>query len=220
MEQTTVNYNKIISSGIRITMMQPEHADQLEALQHLVFPNLAEEEIFHAPQYLKHLEIFPEAQFVALDNDKVVGATTSMRYHFDVNDQSHHTFFEIMGGGWLTTHNPHGEWLYGLDLGVDPAYRSKGIAKELYRARHHACKALGLKGQITVGMLNGYNAVKDKMGIDEYYNKVKQGELFDPTVSVQQKIGFKITGLMKDYLNDPTCGNAGAVIVLEVEKDI
>ena len=67
-------------------------------------------------------------------------------------------------------------------------------------------------------MLNGYRDFRDKMSIDEYYDKVKNSELFDPTVSMQQKIGFGIIGLMKDYLNDPTCGNAGAVIVLKTEQ--
>lgn len=196
--------------------MQPEHAEQLEALQRIVFPNLAEEELLHADQYKKHVEIFPEGQFVALDGDKVVGATSTIRYHFDINHQEHHTFFEIMGGGWFTTHDPNGEWLYGMDVSVHPDYRSKGIARALYNARLEMCKQLGLKGQMTVGMLNGYNKVKDEMTIEAYYEKVKNKELFDPTVSVQEKVGFKIVGLMKDYLNDPTCGNAGAVIVMPV----
>jgi GNAT superfamily N-acetyltransferase len=143
-----------------------------------------------------------------------------MRYHFDVNDQSHHTFSEIMGGGWLTTHNPSGEWLYGLDVGVHPAYRGKGIATGLYRARQNLCRRLGLKGQMTVGMLNGYYVIRNKMTIDEYYEQVKAKKMFDPTVSVQEKIGFEIVGLMKDYLNDPTCGNAGAIIVLNADKNV
>ena len=200
--------------------MQAEHAEQLEVLQHIVFPTLAEEEILHADQYKKHIEIFPEGQFVALDGDKVIGATSTIRYHFMLNDIQHHTFFEIMGGGWFTTHEPDGEWLYGMDVSVHPDYRSKGIAKALYRARQYTCKQLGLKGQMTVGMLNGYAAVSDQLTIDEYYQKVKNHELFDPTVSVQEKVGFQIVGLMKDYLNDPTCGNAGAVIVMPVSAMI
>ena len=215
------DYKEILSSGIVITPMRAEHAEQLEALQRIVFPNLAEEEILHAEQYKKHVEMFPEGQFVALDlthANKLVGATSSIRYHFDADHQEHHTFFEIMGGGWFTTHDPNGEWLYGIDVSVHPEYRNKGIAKALYRARQNTCRQLGLKGQMTVGMLNGYADVKDKMSIEEYYEKVKNKELFDPTVSVQQRIGFEIVGLMKDYLNDPTCGNAGAVIVLGADK--
>ena len=49
---------------------------------------------------------------------------------------------------------------------------------------------------------------------------MKRKEIFDPTVSVQEKVGFEIVGFMKDYLNDPTCGNSGAVIVLDASKEI
>jgi predicted N-acetyltransferase YhbS len=214
------SYEEILSAGIRILPMKAEHAMELEALQHKVFPSLSEEEILHADQYKKHVEIFPEGQFVALDGDKVIGATTSMRYHFNLNHIEHHTFYEIMGGGWLTTHDPNGEWLYGIDVSVDPDYRKLGIARALYRARQHTVRELGLKGQMTVGMLNGYRNYQEQMSLEEYYEKVKQHELFDPTVSVQEKVGFEIVGLMKDYLNDPTCGNAGAVIILDAKKEI
>jgi len=213
-------YEEILDSGILITRTREEHAEQLEALQRKVFQSLAEKEILHAAQYKKHIEIFPEGQFVALDQEKVAGATTTMRYHYDLAHPKHHTFSGVMGGGWLTTHEPNGEWLYGIDMGVDPSYRKMGIAKALYRARQYTCRKFGLKGQLAVGMLNGYEKVKDKMSVEEYFEKVRSGEMFDPTVSVQQKIGFEIVGLMKDYVHDPTCGNAGAVIVLGVNKEI
>lgn len=215
-----LNYSETLSSGIVIVPMQQEHAEQLESLQRIVFPSLAEEELLHAEQYKKHVELFPEGQFVALDGDKVIGATSSIRYHYDPDVYEHHSFFEIMGGGWFTTHEPNGEWLYGMDVSVHPDYRGKGVAKALYRARQQTCRDLGLKGQMTVGMLNGYDKVRNEMSIDEYYEKVKNHEIFDPTVSVQEKVGFKISGLMKDYLNDPTCGNAGAVIVMDVNAPI
>ena len=141
-----------------------------------------------------------------------------MRYHFDLENPVHHTFSETVAGGWLTNHDPNGAWLYGIDVSVHPDYRGRGIARELYRLRSEIAKELGCKGQLTIGMLNGYINFKNEMTIEEYYEKVKSHALFDPTVSVQEKIGFEIKGLMKDYLNDPTCGNAGAVIVMRDEK--
>ena len=57
-----MSYKETLSSGIVITGMQTEHAEQLEALQRIVFPNLIEEELLHADQYKKHVELFPEGQ--------------------------------------------------------------------------------------------------------------------------------------------------------------
>ena len=207
-------YKETLPSGIIIQPMEVKHAAQLEALQRIVFPSLAEEELLHEAQYKKHIEIFPEGQFVALDGDNVIGATSSIRYRYDPTKNEHHTFFEIMGGGWFTTHEPNGEWLYGMDVSVHPDYRGKGIARALYRARQYTCRQLHLQGQVTVGMLNGYSTVQHELSIEEYFEKVKNKEMFDPTVSIQQKVGFEVVGLMKDYLNDPTCGNAGAVIIM------
>lgn len=220
MAEEIMKYEKLLPDGLLLRHMKAEDAEQLEALQYLVFPNLAEEELLHAPQYRRHLELFPEGQYVIADKEKIIAATTTMQYHRDENDTSHHSFFDIMGGGWLSTHNPQGDWLYGLDMGVDIAYRGKGLAKELYKARHFTCKALGLKGQMMVGMLSGFYKHSNNMGLDEYYEKVKTGELFDPTVSVQKKVGFEIKRLMKDYLNDLACGNAGAEMILKSETTI
>lgn len=202
-----------LSETICITPTRAHHAKALEALQYVVFPTLAEDEILHEAHYLKHLDIFPEGQLVALDGDRVIGGTTTMRYHFDIEHPVHHTFSETVAGGWLTNHDPEGEWLYGIDVSVHPDYRGRGIAKSFYSIRQEIAKQLGCKGQLTVGMLNGYIQYAKQMDIDTYYQKVLNHEIFDPTVSVQEKIGFQIVGLMKDYLNDPTCGNAGAIIV-------
>ena len=62
---------------------------------------------------------------MGLDGDRVVGATTTIRLHFDF-DHVDHTFADIIQGGWLTSHEPDGDWLYGADIGVDPAYRGRG----------------------------------------------------------------------------------------------
>jgi hypothetical protein len=63
------------------------------------------------------------------------------------------------------------------------------------------------------GMLKGYGKVKDQMSAESYLEKVKAGELFDPTVSVQLKVGFKIHGIINNYVDDPSCDNKAAFIV-------
>ena len=132
-----------VLNNIIITNTKPEHAQALEELQYIVFPNLAEDEILHCEHYLKHLDIFPEGQLVALDGEKVVGGTTTMRYNYDIDHPYHHTFSETVAGGWLTNHDPNGEWLYGIDVSVHPDYRGQGIAKAFYNIRNHFFKHSG-----------------------------------------------------------------------------
>lgn len=208
---------KSIRNGWVIQTPGPEHAERLEALQRRVFPTLSDGEILTAAHYRRHLEIFPEGQFVVLDGERVIGMSTTMRSHFSVEP---HTFLEISGNLWLSTHDPDGDWLYGLDLGVDPEYRQQGIAREIYRARQDAARRLGLKGQLTVGMLNGYGARSTEMTAEEYFEKLRNGHLSDPTVSAQQRLGFTIVKLMKDYLDDPACGNAGVLMTLSASSEI
>lgn len=219
MLQTLQKYYKEIGAGLVVRHMQREYAPALELLQIIVFPTLSDDELIRAEHYLRHLELFSEGQFVITDNGKVIGMTTTMRSTFDFNHY-HHTFRETIAGGWLTNHNPEGDWLYGLDVGVHPAYRGKGLARHLYRARHEIARELGLKGQVTVGMMNGYGAVSSKMSGEQYYKQLLEGKRTDPTLTPQMKVGFEPIALVPDYLNDPACGNYGVLIKIDIDKEI
>src|SRR5882762_7652564 len=167
-------YYRRLSDGLVVMHTRPEHAPQLEELQRLCFPTLDDAQRFKAAHYRKHVGLFPDGQFVALDGDRVVGATTTLRRHVDFEHVTH-TFAEIIQGGWLTSHQPTGEWLYGADIGVDPGYRGRGIATALYAARQELVWRLGLRGQVTAGMMRDYGAVSDRMSAREYYDGVVAG---------------------------------------------
>lgn len=208
-----------LENGIVITQTQREHAEQLEQLQITVFPTLADEQRFKAPHYLHHISMFPEGQFVALDGSKVVGMTTAIRMDFDMG-HGHHTFDEVFQGGWLTSHDPQGAWLYGADVGTHPEYRGKGIARALYHARQETVRKLGLRGQVTVGMLSGYGAVQSQYSLVEYFNELKAGKRTDPTITPQRRVGFEIRELVPNYLFDPVCSNCGVLLTLDAGVNV
>lgn len=64
---------------------QVKYAAQMEALQRIAYQTLSGEECFTADMFCKHLEIFPEGQFSAIETetDRVVGVTVSMRMQFN-----------------------------------------------------------------------------------------------------------------------------------------
>lgn len=212
-------YKTILSSGLVMQNTMQEHAGQLEELQKIVFPTLSADEHIKAVHYLRHLEVFPEGQFVITDNEHVIGMTTTMRTNFDFANYDH-TFAETIAGGWLSNHNPNGDWLYGLDMGILPQYRGMGLARMLYRARHEMAKTLGLKGQLTVGMMSGYGTVSHQISGETYYQELIAGKRKDPTLTKQMKIGFEPIALMREHLNDPVCGNFGVLIKIDITKEI
>ena len=209
--------------------MQPRHSRDVAALQQLVFPTLAAADRIRAEQYLRHLDIFPEGQFVlttggAFDGDhqtggQIIGSSTTMLTTFDFG-APHHRFRDTFGGGWLTRHESAGDWLYGLDMSIHPAWRGRGGARLLYRARHQLARHLGLRGQLTVGMPSGYGALHDRLSGEEYYQQWVAGLRADPTLTPQQKIGFRPIALIPDYLDDPVCGNFGVLLRLDIDQEV
>jgi GNAT superfamily N-acetyltransferase len=207
--------------GLALFRTRPEHAAGLEELQRIVFPTLAPEERFLAAHYLKHIELFPAGQFCVVDlaTTRVVGMTSTIRMNFDFAHPDH-TFADVIQGGWLTSHDPAGRWLYGADIGAHPDYRRRHIARALYAARHRTVRELGLDGQLTVGMPSGYGAVKDQMSAETYYAELVAGTRSDPTISAQRRVGFELRGLVAGYINDPVCDRYGVVLVLPAEREV
>jgi len=208
--------------GLAVCRTGPAHYAGLEELQKIVFPTLAHEERFRAEHYARHVELFPDGQMCVVDRSRgsrLVGMTSTIRYDFDFAHPDH-TFAEIIQGGWLTSHQPAGRWLYGADVGTHPDYRGRGIARALYAARHDVVRRLGLAGQVTVGMPSGYGAVKHTISAQAYYDELVAGTRSDPTISAQRKIGFEPRGLIAGYIEDPVCDRYGVVLVLPADRDV
>ena len=206
----------------RVAPTAARHAEALAELTRIVFPTLAPAECFRAEHYRRHVEIFPEGQFVALSGvppHAPIASTTTLRLNLDLR-RPQHRFPEFLGGLFLAAHDPAGGWLYGADLGVHPDWRRQGIARALYAARQGTARRLGLRGQLTVGMLNGYGAVADRMSAEDYYARLVAGEITDPTVSAQLRIGFRPGGLIPDYVQDPRCGGYGVLLTLPADQRV
>ena len=202
-----------MNPSFRVVQSQPEMAEQLEHIQRASFPHLAQDALITAAHYRAHIARFPEGQLAVLNNaGDVVACSTDFRTTVDFTHYEHR-YLDAVDHNWLTHHDPSGDWLYGADIGVLPAYRRRGIARMLYSARQALIRRLHLRGHVAGGMLVGYGSYKDQLSIEDYVDKVKTGELFDPTVSVQLKMGFTIHGIIHHYVDDPSCDNKAAFIV-------
>src|SRR5262245_28816519 len=190
-----------------------EMAPQLEAIQRACFPTLAADEIITAAHYEAHVRRFPEGQFaVVTDAGEVVACSTDFRSRVDL-DHIEHRYIDAVDRNWLGRHDPAGDWLYGADIGVRPEYRRRGLARRLYGVRHALVRRLGLKGHVAGGMLRGYGRWKSQMGVQEYVARVIAGDLVDPTLTVQLRCGFRVHGIIDNYVTDSSCDNKAAFII-------
>lgn len=199
---------------IRIVNVKPKYCLALEQLQRDCFPTLGEDELMTEAMFLKHCEIFPEGEFVALAGNNVVGLGSGFFIDFDF-DTPGHKFMDIIAGGYYTNHDPDGEWYYGADISVHPDYRGRGIGKLLYEARKDLVKRCNRKGIVAGGLMPGYPTHRHTLSVPEYVDKVVSGELFDPTLSFQLKNGFVVKDLLEDYIEDEASENWSTLIVWE-----
>ncbi|WP_425144749.1 GNAT family N-acetyltransferase [Deinococcus sp.] len=193
---------------------QPWMADGLTRVQRACFPDLSEAELMGPGHFQQHLQVFPEGQFAVWDNDQqcVAASSTDLCLNIDLAHYAH-PYMQEVGDNTLSTHVPGGEWLYGADIGVHPEYRSQGLSTLLYGARQHLVRRLGLKGHVAGAMPKGYGAHAHAMPIEEYVYRVALNELKDPVLSVQLRRGYRVWGIIPDYLDDASCRHYGVFIV-------
>jgi GNAT superfamily N-acetyltransferase len=112
-----------------------------------------------------------------------------------------HTWNEITGRGFAFTHDSDGEFLYGIEVFVDPEVRGLGIGQRFYRERRGLCQYLRLRGIVIAGRIPGYRRRKKKVdNPEEYVELAKKKSVRDPVLSFQLYNAFKVLGVLKDYL--------------------
>lgn len=162
-----------------------------------VYPNL---ERYTAAHLRGQINNFPEGVFVAIYDDKVVGYAATLRTT-EKKFMRKHTWEAITGGGYASTHNPHGDWLYGYEVFVDPDYRRLRIGDRLYRARVQLCQHLRLKGIAICGRLPLLKKRLPKVGtVEAYIEAVQAKQIKDPTFGFQQRQGFVFVKAIPKYL--------------------
>ncbi len=144
---------------------------------------------------------FSQGQFVAAVDDQVVGYCATFRVSEKLA-MKNHTWAEITGNGYASRHDPEGDWLYGMEVCVDPEFRGYRIGQRLYNERKKLCQALGLKGIVFAGRLPTLAKRLPRYGsVEAYLEAIRQKEQRDPVLSFQLRNGFEILGAIPGYLN-------------------
>ncbi len=199
-------------SHVIIRKMTVSDIPQIVELQKKSFPIMAAEGVYWKPEQLKsHLQIFPEGQFVAEYNGKIVGSCSSLIVSLE-QEYKDHSWMEICGDSHMKNHNPRGDTLYGADVSAHPDFRRLGIATKLYDARKNLAIKLNLKRIIAGGRLINYCEHAKELTPEEYVKKVKRHEIREPVLSFQLRNGFKFIKILPNYMKDPSSLNYATFI--------
>lgn len=149
--------------------------------------------------YRAMLKIFPEGQICIEDNGKVVAAAFAVIVDYDKFGDEH-TYDEITGNAYLSTHDPNGDVLYGVDIFTDPEYRDLRLGRRLYEARKELCQNLNLRAIIAGGRIPGYKEHSKELSPQQYIEAVKRKELYDPILTFQLSNDFEVKRVLKGYI--------------------
>jgi GNAT superfamily N-acetyltransferase len=166
-------------------------------------------------QLSSHLRVFPEGQFVAVDetDGRIVGMASSLIVFWDDYDMDT-PWRDMTDHGMFTNHDPwRGRTLYGAEVMVQPGRQGQGIGRKLYRARFDLVERLGLLRIRAGARLRHYHRYAGRMSAADYTKRVLHGEVKDPTLTFQLKQGFVVLGVVAGYLqHDPESLGYAAVI--------
>jgi GNAT superfamily N-acetyltransferase len=176
---------------------------EIVAIQRESYPEVASGNLY-VPSFIEnHINLFPEAQFCADLNGRVVASATSLIVSLEP-EYAYHTWFDIVTkyGSSFTGHNSDGDTLYADDIVTHPNFRRLGIGTTLFKARKEVATRFNLRRIIGGGRLSNYCEHADKISAQEYAEKVVKEQMHDPVLSFQLKNGFKFIKILPNYLND------------------
>jgi GNAT superfamily N-acetyltransferase len=184
----------------------------LREVQALCFPPpYPPEQWWSAGQIASHVRIFPAGALAAERDGRLLGSATALIVGTRALEGAH-TWAGISADGWLTTHDPAGDTLYGVDIAVVPAARGQGIARALYQARFDLVRRLGLRRFLAASRISGY-ARHRQLSPEAYAAEVVAGRLADPVITPQLRAGLRPGALLRGYL--PDAESADCALLME-----
>ncbi|MGD2141242.1 MAG: GNAT family N-acetyltransferase, partial [Burkholderiales bacterium] len=194
---TTEKSNNEGQPKLVVRNAQLEDIPAIRALCEQVYPDSPP---YSEAQLRGHLLKFPAGQFVAEYEGRVVGYCATFRISEHIAFQPH-DWWQITGGGFASRHEGDGDWLYGMEVFVDPKMRGHRIGQRLYNERKALCTRLGLKGIVFGGRLPGLSRRWKKVGSAQHYvDMVKEKKISDRVLSFQLRNGFEVIGVLPGYL--------------------
>lgn len=211
LKKTADKARKIKAHRLSLRATQLADYDDIKEIMDLVYPGSLGG-AWRKDQFSSQVARFPEGQLCIEDNGKVVAAAISLIVHYDrYGDQ--HTYQEITANGLISTHEPSGDTLYGVDIFVHPDYQDMRLGRRLYDARKELCERLNLRRIVAGGRIPGYRNYAQQLTPAQYIELVKKKELRDPILSFQLANDFHVRKIITGYLPEDRDSSAYATLI-------
>ncbi|MCB1774701.1 MAG: GNAT family N-acetyltransferase [Gammaproteobacteria bacterium] len=197
MNDETTHTDDSLDHRLRLRNLGVNDYDDIKQVMDRVYPGLGGG--WPKKKFQAMLKTFPEGQICIDDNGRVVAAAFSVIIDYDKFGDNH-TYEEITGDAYLTTHDPNGDVLYGVDVFVSPDYRDMRLGRRLYEARKELCRSLNLRAIVAGGRIPSYKQHADEMSPQAYIEAVKRKELYDPILTFQLSNDFDVKRVLTGYL--------------------
>lgn len=185
--------------------------DQLIDVMRKSYPEMIDD-VWEKRNIQKLTSIFPDGQICVTVDGKVAAACLSIIVQYELYGDDH-TYAEITGNGTFNTHYNSGNVLYGIEMFVDPEYRSLRLGRRLYDARKELCEKLNLKSIVVGGRIPNYHQYMDELTPRQYIQKVRKKEIYDPVLTFQLSNSFQPIRILKNYLPGDTSSQENAVLM-------
>lgn len=199
---------------VRIRQWSESDIPEIVECHKAAYPDYTPDEQYDKRVYTMQYHSFPEGQFLAEIDGKVVGYATSIIVQLDP-EARYYTYSEITGSGTFNTHNPSGDTLYGADIAVHPDYRKMGVASELYQHRINLMKRYNLRRMVAYGRIPGYSDYGGEITAEEYVDAVINGNLKDPALNAHLKAGYRVEKVLLDFVGDDSSLNYCTVLEMK-----
>ena len=152
----------------------------LKAAMQATYPNI---ENAYLPQYDMDLlsDLYPESQIVCTLDNVLIGAILTRivpRYKYVENS----TEADILNVNYFVEDTRHGDSIFTLDYIVLPEYRRLKIGQKLQQHFQQVVFKDNFYHIIGASRLVNYHKYQKDMNIETYVEKVKSGEIIDPTL--------------------------------------
>lgn len=200
---------------VEVRTLQEQDVAGVVGLQRSCFPHPFPESLLWRTEDIgRHIEVFPEGQFVALLDGQVVGSASSLVVPEDI--WARHLDWEATTGGrTFANHDPGGSTLYGADISVHPDFRARGIGRALYEARFDLVRSMALDRFGTACRIPDWRewAVANKNGDKLIYCRaVVRGRTKDRTLTPLLRYGLSFVRVVEGHMDDEESGDAAAVL--------